>query len=54
MKTRTSLILLALAVLGLVAVQSARAATIYWDEGGGDKSWNTANNWSDKIGRAHV
>ena len=31
MKTRTSLILCTLAVLALVAVQSARAATIYWD-----------------------
>jgi hypothetical protein len=44
MKTRTSLILCALAVLGLVAVQSARAATIYWDEGGANQSWNTGTN----------
>jgi len=64
MKTRTSLILqmlrsevapllrgvaCALAVLGLVAVQSARAATIYWDEGGANKSWNTATNWDDNT-----
>jgi len=34
MKTRTSLILCALAVLGLVAVQPVQAATVYWDING--------------------
>jgi len=47
MKTRTTLIVCALAVLALVAVQPARALTIYWDEEGLNKSWNTATNWSD-------
>jgi autotransporter-associated beta strand protein len=46
MKTRTSLILCALAVLGLVAVQPAHAATITWGvAGSGD--WNTTTaNWT--------
>jgi len=48
MKTRTNLILCALAVLALVAVQPAQAATIYWD--GTNASWNTATNWSTASG----
>jgi len=48
MKTRTSLILCALAVLGLVAVQPAKGLTIYWD--GTSASWNTAANWSTASG----
>ena len=59
MKTRTrvaarraTLILCALAVLALVAVQPARAATIYWDANGatagqtdGAGAWLNANQW---------
>jgi len=54
MKTRTSVILLALAVLGLVAVQPARAGTLYWDTNGttagtatsSTGTWGTNNYWS--------
>jgi len=45
MKTRTSLILLTLAVLGLVAVQPAHAATIDWSATAGDATWATDANW---------
>jgi autotransporter-associated beta strand protein len=48
MKTRTSLILCTLAVLALVAVQSARAATIYWD--GTGTGWDTVGFWSTAVG----
>ena len=51
MKTRTSLILCALAVLGLVAVQPANAATIYtWDANGvlgaSSGAWSNPVNWN--------
>jgi len=42
MKTRTSLILIALAVLALVAVQPAQAATYYWDTNGTTAGFGTA------------
>ena len=48
MKTRTSLILLAVAVLALVAVQPARAATYTWQglqTGAAATAWNGGNNW---------
>jgi len=68
-KTRTSLILLALAVLALVAVQPAQASTtLYWDGGtvnapdpgdgasaGGDGTWNTTiKNWDAGAVPPHV
>jgi len=46
MKTRTSLILLALAVLALVAVQPARAAIVYWDEGATTQLWSDTTNFN--------